>query len=337
MPPSGNHAVLAATSPLRDNHGREINYLRLAVTDRCNLRCQYCMPEGGVDFVEHREILTLEELLRVARVFAAMGVGKVRITGGEPFARRDIMVLIRELAATRGIDRLHITTNGVAAAEHLPELKALGIAGINLSLDTLDPRRFWAITRRDALPQVLQTLETTLALAIPLKINTVVLDTTPDTDILAIAALARTTALTVRFIERMPFSGGNSGRGGSPVLRQRLMTLFPGLEPEPTSAATTARLFTLTGFAGRIGLIEGYSRTFCRTCNKVRLTPKGMLKTCLYDDGVLDLKGMIRAGASDAAIAAAVAAALRRRFVDGHQAEGACRGGDEPSMASIGG
>lgn len=327
-----------SSSGLIDNHGRRITYLRLAITDRCNLRCRYCMPEGGVDSVPHAEILTFEELERLVRLLSALGVSKVRITGGEPFSRHGVLPFMRRLRGLDTVHSLHVTTNGVATASHLDDLAELGVAGINLSLDTLDRGRFRQITRRDHLPQVLATLAGCLERRLSLKLNAVVLDDTADAEILALADLPRRYPLCLRFIEKMPFSGGAAGRPRPTVsLRDRLHRLFPGLVPLVAHTPSTARQYAIPGFAGTLGLIEGNSRRFCATCNKIRITPVGMLKTCLYDNGVLDLKAMLRGGASDREISAAVQVAVAHRYRDGLETEACCARDNDPAMASIGG
>jgi cyclic pyranopterin phosphate synthase len=327
---------------LLDNHGRRINYLRLAITDRCNLRCRYCRPEEGVPFIPHPEILRLEELERLVRIFTTLGISKVRITGGEPFSRRGCLDFLRRLKQISGVESLHITTNGVKTARLLAELQDIGVAGINLSLDTLDPQRFKEITRRDYLEAVLATLQGALARHIPLKVNSVVLADTSDREILSLAGLARKLPLTLRFIEPMPFSGAHRRvELENPNLLSRLRGIFPELAEQQQALPTTARTFTLPGFLGKLGIISGYSRLFCATCNKVRITPAGMLKTCLYDNGVLDLRALLRSGARDEEISAAIVAVVQNRQINGHAAEKQCRPApdcaEEPSMCLIGG
>lgn len=332
-----NHGS-ASGGNLLDNHRRAITYLRLSVTDRCNLRCRYCRPEKGLPFVPHAEILRFEELERLATIFCTMGVEKVRVTGGEPFARKGCLEFLQRLRTIKGLRSLHITTNGVETSQHLDALVRLGIDSINLSLDTLDYKRFQQITRRDHFEDVIQTLQTIIERRIPLKINSVVLDDTGDEEIIRLAGIARHFPVTVRFIEKMPFSGAL--RLGKPVnghLLQRLQTLFPAMEEQQLVSPSTARLFRLPEYNGNIGIIQGYSRKFCTTCNKVRITPTGLLKTCLYDNGVLDLKNMLRSGADDRQITTAVIDCIRNRCANGHVAEQLARRASEPSMASIGG
>ncbi len=322
---------------LIDNHGRAITYLRLAITDRCNLRCRYCMPDQGAKFVPYKEILRYEEMVRLVRIFAGLGINKLRITGGEPFARRDCIPFMQKIIGIDGVTGLFVTTNGIVTASHLDELKTMGLSGVNLSLDTLDPQYFKSLTRHDLLNNVLATMHGCLEQEIPLKINTVVLEDTTDENIFAIAGLAKKYPLTVRFIEKMPFSGGNGLKnGGTEKLKQRLTGLFD-LKEVLSDQPTTARIFELPGFLGKIGVIEGHSRKFCPTCNKLRVTPLGVLKTCLYDNGALDLKAMLRSNTDDATISQAIIDSVGKRYVNGLEAEDLCTRRDEPSMASIGG
>lgn len=324
---------------LTDNHGRQINYLRIAVTDRCNLRCRYCRPEEGVPFIPHEEILTFEELERLITIFCSLGINKIRVTGGEPFSRRGCMSFLTRLRKIEGVQYLHITTNGVKTSRFLDELAAIKIDGINVSLDTLDPGRFQAITRRDYLNAVMETIHGILARSIPLKINSVVLRDTSDEEIISLAGLAKDFPVNLRFIEKMPFSGTiRSGKLENGNLVKRLVKIFPDIAEHTAGQPTTARAFSLPGYKGNLGIIQGYSRSFCASCNKLRITPVGMLKTCLYDSGVLDLKEMLRSGADDEEIKGAILSCVQSRCINGHEAELAARRvEEEPSMASIGG
>lgn len=323
---------------LVDNHGRRITYLRLAITDRCNLRCRYCRPPEGVPFVPHDQILRLEELERLVAIFCALGISKVRVTGGEPFSRRGCLPFLGRLRHIAGVGQLHITTNGVTTTRYLDELAALGIDGINLSLDTLDRTRFQSITRRDSLEPVLETLHGVLARGMPLKINSVVLADTGDQEIVSLAALAREYPVTLRFIERMPFSGTvRAEKIVNGDLHRRLRRLFPALQEYRVSQPTTARLFSLPGYAGKLGVIAGHSRLFCATCNKLRVTPVGLLKTCLYDQGALDLRRLLRDGSSDREIGWAIISCVQNRFANGHEAERFSGREAETSMGMIGG
>jgi len=299
-PPSSTKSTSPQVGGLVDGQGRRISYLRLSITDRCNLRCRYCRPEKGVPFIPHQEILRFEELERLVAIFSSLGVSKVRVTGGEPFSRRGCLSFLKNLRQIDGVQHLHITTNGVKTSRFLDELADINLNGMNVSLDTLDQKRFWKITRRNYHEAVLQTIHGALARNIPLKINSVVLEDTCDDEIIQLAGLARDYPITLRFIERMPFSGTvRSKKLENGNLSQRLKRIFPAIEESSATLPTTARIFILPGYKGALGLIQGYSRKFCETCNKVRITPTGMLKTCLYDNGALDLKMLLRIGAGD--------------------------------------
>jgi cyclic pyranopterin phosphate synthase len=336
--PPRNPPTVQEDGGLIDGRGRRITYLRLAITDRCNLRCRYCRPEEGVPFIHHNKILRFEELERLVAIFCSLGISKVRVTGGEPFSRRGCLPFLTKLRKINGVEYLHITTNGVKTSRHLNELSALDINGINVSLDTLDQKRFWQITRRNYLEAVLQTIHGALERDIPLKINSVVLEDTGDEEIVRLASLARDYPLTLRFIETMPFSGAvRMERLVNGNLVRRLQRLFPGMEECAVTSPTTSRIFSLPDHQGKLGLIQGHSRLFCQTCNKVRITPTGMLKTCLYDNGALDLKKLLRTGAGDNEIREAVVACVQNRFDNGHEAEQFSSRTKEPSMAMIGG
>ncbi len=314
-----------ATTQIFDNHGRPVNYLRLAVTDRCNLRCFYCMPESGIKYMPKKDLLSFEEIGRLVTILAGMGVSKVRLTGGEPFVRTDLMALIRRIVSIEGVGDLHLTTNGILTAPHIPELKDLGIASVNLSMDTLDAGRFKAITRRDEFGKTYQTLQALIGHGIPVKINTVVMDGKNIEDIIPIVELARDHDVSVRFIEEMPFNGEGSHY---PILNwtykrtlEHIRQHFPGITKIDDPQHSTAYLYKIPGFKGTIGLIASFSRTFCGTCNRIRVTAQGTLKTCLYDDGVLNLKELMRHGMSDETIRLKLQAAFSNRPKDGFEAE----------------
>jgi cyclic pyranopterin phosphate synthase len=278
------------------------------------------------------------ELESLIAIFRTLGINKVRVTGGEPFSRRGCLPFLKRLRKNNEVQHLHITTNGVKTSRYLDELADIGLNGMNVSLDTLDQKRFWQITRRNYLEAVLQTLHGALARRIPLKINSVILEDTCDDEIIQLAGLARDFPVTLRFIEKMPFSGTiRSEKLVNGNLSLRLKRIFPAIKECATDLPTTAHIFTLPGYKGKLGLIQGYSRKFCKTCNKVRITPSGMLKTCLYDNGALDLKMMLRSGAADKEIKEAVVACVQNRFFNGHEAERYSIREKEPSMAMIGG
>lgn len=317
------------TSPnqLFDSHGRPLQYLRLAVTDRCNLRCFYCMPAEGIQYLPKRELLSYEEMERLTGILAGLGVRKVRLTGGEPLVRRDLLPFMERLSQIPGIEELTMTTNGVLTAPHVPALARLGVRAVNLSLDTLDRARFAQITRRDELPRVLDTLYALLAAGIRVKINAVVMDGQNTQDLLPLAELTRELPVEVRFIEEMPFNGGSHEATPATLpwnhrrIRQHLEQHLGPLTPVATRPGDTATHYTVAGHQGRLGIIAAYSRTFCGSCNRIRLTAEGLVRTCLYDQGGLDLRARLRGGASDEEIRLALMDAFRNRAANGFEAE----------------
>lgn len=328
---------------LFDNHGRPLNYLRLAVTDRCNLRCFYCMPAEGIKYIPKKEVLSFEEIERLIRITASMGISKVRLTGGEPFVRNDLMKLIRSIVEIPGIKDLHLTTNGVLTGPHIPELKKLGIASVNLSLDTLDSERFKAITLRDEFENTYRTLNSLLEHGIRVKINAVVMENKNIDDILPMIELTRNHDVSVRFIEEMPFNGEGSHYPKLnwthtkiiDYIRNGYSDLIKVQDPENS----TAYHYKVPGYTGDIGVIAAFSRTFCGTCNRLRITAQGTLKTCLYDNGVLNIKSLLRSGVADEVIIEQLLRAFQRREVNGWEAERK-RKDHQPiheSMSTIGG
>ncbi len=328
---------------LYDNHGRLINYLRLSVTDRCNLRCFYCMPEEGIKYVPKDELMTFEEMLRIVRLFVSLGIEKIRITGGEPFVRRDLMAFLRAISHLEGLKQINLTTNGTVTAPFVRELKELGIRSVNLSMDTLDKERFFKITRRDVFKKVMDTFEALLKHGISTKINAVVMEGKNEQDLIPLAMLSKELPVDVRFIEEMPFNGqGTHYEKLWWSHRQILACLeehFPDIQKVPDPPHSTSVNYQIPGHCGKVGIIAAYSRTFCGTCNRVRLTPQGMLKTCLYDDGVFNIKKLLRAGATDEQVRTAFLDALGNRAKDGFEAERRRNFGlpVSESMATIGG
>lgn len=320
---------------LIDNHHRVINYVRLAVTDRCNLRCTYCMPEK-MQFLERAALLSYEEILRFMRVLTGAGVSKVRITGGEPFLRKDLLYLLEELVKISGVS---ITTNGVLTAPYIPQLKALGIQQVNLSLDTLQAPKFFRITRRDQFSAVQQTLHRLLEHDIPVKLNMVVMDGVNTDELTDFAALTRDHPLSVRFIEEMPFNGQGKGFSGINWHYKRILdtirAAYP-LEKQIDAPNSTSLNYSIPGHAGSIGVIPAYSRTFCGSCNRIRVTPTGNLKTCLYGKDVMNVRDLMRQNATDETLLQHLQAALHQRFADGFAAA-AHRQTPAESMSVIGG
>ena len=328
---------------LTDNHNRKINYLRLAVTDKCNLRCFYCMREDGLNWLSRQGLLTYDEMMAICMTLVRMGIEKIRITGGEPSVRKDIMLLISSLAQLSGLSELTITTNGVLTAPYVPELKRLGIRSVNLSLDTLDANRFFLITKRDEFSKVMETLEQLLKHNIEVKINAVVIDGKNTQDIIPLVGLTKELPVSVRFIEEMPFNGDGHVYEGLKWdyirILDEIKQHYPGLEKIPDTACSTSYNYQLDGHKGNIGVIAAYSRTFCGTCNRIRITPDGELKTCLYDAGVLNIRDLLRSGINTYDLENALLNAFSNRPKDGWEAEHN-RNINDPaheSMATIGG
>jgi molybdenum cofactor biosynthesis protein A len=310
---------------LYDNHNRPITYVRLAVTDRCNLRCFYCMPEEGIKYLPKQALLTFEEIERLIRLLASMGISKVRLTGGEPFVRTDLMELMSRIVETPGIKDVHLTTNGVLTAPHIPALKKMGIASVNLSLDTIDAERFKSITRRNEFNAVMSTFHQLLAHDIPTKVNAVVMDGKNIDDIIPLIELTKDHPVDVRFIEEMPFNGEGTHYAELNWTHKKILDYirahYQSLIKLNDAANTTSYNYAVPGYRGTIGIIAAFSRTFCGTCNRIRITAQGTLKTCLYDDGVLDIKKMMRDNCTDDQLREALLHTFKHRPLNGFEAE----------------
>ncbi len=321
---------------LYDNHNWPLTYLRLLVTDRCNLRCFYCMPPEGLSWLPKWNLLRFEEITRLVRLLTTLGIRKVRLTGGEPFVRTDFMKLLHHLAEIPGLNELHLTTNGVLTAPHVPELKKLGIASVNLSLDTLDESRFTAITHRNQLPSVLKTLESLLQHHIPVKINAVVMEGKNIEDIYPLARLTQQHNISVRFIEEMPFNGTGTHHAqlkwNYKKILEHLKTAWPDLLKLPDAP-------DLAPYAEPAPHeVTASYRTFCGTCNRIRVTAQGVLKTCLYDKGVLNLRDLMRNGLNDDQLATELLRCFSQRPRNGFEAESTRTVAPlYESMATIGG
>jgi len=290
--------------PLVDGWGREIGSVRISVTDKCNFRCTYCMPAEGLEWLRRDEILTFEEITRLVSILAAMGVGDVRLTGGEPLVRRDLPELVRMLGTIPGVDDLSLTTNGILLDRLARPLVEAGLRRVNVSLDSLDHVRFAEITRRDALDQVLAGLaeaERYPELR-PIKINCVAIKGFTEDEVPALAELARRKPYVVRFIEFMPLDADEAWQedevltGGE--IRALIEERWP-LEEIPAKASSTARRFRFADGAGEIGFVNPVSEPFCSSCDRIRLTADGQLRTCLFSRKEWDLKTPLREGASE--------------------------------------
>ena len=294
-----------------DRYQREIHYLRLSVTDLCNLRCRYCMPDG-VEKLEREAVLTYEEFLRLAALFARCGIDTVRVTGGEPLVRKNVAQLVAGLKATPGIRRVTLTTNAVLLAEQLPALLDAGLDSVNISLDTLRPEVFRQITARDDFAAVQAGLQAALESGLPVKLNCVPQAGVNEGELEGLAALAKDNAMQVRFIEMMPIGYGAAMPCISgPELRARFARRWPELAPlsaaqEHALGDGPAVYYTVPGWQGSIGFIAAVHGKFCASCNRVRLTSQGFLRPCLASETGCDLRALLRSGADDAQLLAAI-------------------------------
>ncbi|MEA2296445.1 MAG: 3,8-cyclase [Solirubrobacteraceae bacterium] len=328
-------------APLIDGHGRPIGDVRISVTDRCNFRCQYCMPAEGLPWLEREAVLSYEELARIVGVLARMGVHDVRLTGGEPLARRKLSRLVEMVAADPNVHDLSVTTNGFLLRRQLPDLVAAGLKRLNVSLDSLARDRFFELTRRDALEEVLLGLEAAEAYPElrPIKVNAVALRDFTEDEALRFAELARRKPYEVRFIEFMPLDADRSW-GPDRVLpnaelRDLIHATYP-LEPLGRETSGTSTRYRFADGEGTIGFISPVSQPFCSDCNRIRLTADGRLRTCLFSLNETDLRGPMRDGAADEELAAIVRDAVWRKELKHHINEpGFIQ--PERSMSQIGG
>jgi cyclic pyranopterin phosphate synthase len=316
---------------LSDSFQRPINYLRISVTDRCNLRCVYCMPEEGVALMSHYDILSYEEIFTVVRAAAELGVNKVRLTGGEPLVRAGLADLVRLVAGVETIDDISLTTNGILLARHAAELKDAGLMRVNVSLDTLQREKFHHITRRGRLEDTLNGIETARRVGLnPVKINVVVMAGVNDDEIPDFAARTVRDGWHVRFIELMPTNGGGSVAAklvSAEEIRKRIEPLG-ALEPwRATVGNGPAKYFRLPGASGTVGFITPVTEHFCYQCNRLRLTADGKLRPCLLDESEIDLREALRSGASITELKVLIEKAIagkpqRHHLADGSPHEG---------------
>src|SRR6187397_3642977 len=305
--------------PLRDSWGREIHSVRVSVTDKCNFRCKYCMPAEGLEWLPRDEVLSYEEIARIVRVLAAMGLDEVRLTGGEPLVRRDLPVLVELLANTPGVRDLSLTTNGVLLDRLAGPLVEAGLQRLNVSLDSLNHVRFAEITRRDALDAVLRGLDEAERYPElrPIKINCVAVKGFTETEVPALAELARRKPYVVRFIEFMPLDADEAWREDDVLtgaeIRAIIENEYGPLEELPAKASSTARRFRFADGAGEIGFVNPVSEPFCSSCDRIRLTADGQLRTCLFSRREWDLKTPLREGASDGEVERLLRFAVRHK------------------------
>jgi GTP 3',8-cyclase len=294
-------------APALDSYNRRINYLRISLTDRCNMRCVYCMPAVGMQFLPRPELLTTDELLLVVRAAARAGFQKVRLTGGEPTLRPDLVEIVREIKRTPGIDHIAMTTNALRLEKLAAPLKEAGLDRVNISIDTLDAEKFRRMTRGGRLDTVWAGVEEADRVGLrPIKLNSVVVRGLNDEEVVQLAGLTLTRPWEMRFIEVMPLTGvadvASDGVVKSAELIERLAAAFGPLEELGLAPADSARRYRIPGAQGKLGFISSVSDPFCATCNRMRLTSDGRLHLCLLRDDEVDLRAAIRAGASEAAV-----------------------------------
>jgi cyclic pyranopterin phosphate synthase len=312
--------------PLVDGHRRLIGDLRVSVTDRCNFRCQYCMPAEGLPWLERDEVLTFEEITRLVSLLSSMGVHDIRLTGGEPLVRREFPRLVSLLAGIPDVHDLSLTTNGFLLERDAEALVRAGVDRFNVSVDSLQRDRFYELTRRDALEQVLRGLELLASFpeAHPIKINAVAIRGFTEEEVIPFARLARSAPYEVRFIEFMPLDADHSWSPEQVLtgaeIRAAIDAVFP-LEPQPRDAHATARVYRFADGQGRIGFINPVSEPFCADCNRIRLTADGRLRTCLFSLNETDLRSPLRAGADDRDLERIIRDAVWRKELKHHVGE----------------
>lgn len=326
---------------LRDKFGRKISYLRLAVTDRCNLRCQYCMPAHGIDIVDRKELLTYKEMYRITRVLSELGVNKVRLTGGEPFVRKDFVSFLESLSFNDKLDEINITTNGALISNHIDKLEELKINAINLSIDSLQKEKFAKISRRDVFDSVYDTLEKLEKSNLTLKLNIVIQSGFNTNEIIDFVELSKEKNIAVRFIEEMPFNGKGQRdideEWNYTKIIDHIRDHYDEVESLQSKKSSTSKNFKIPNYKGSFGIIPAFTRTICNDCNRIRITATGMFKNCLFDGGVFNVRDFIREGASDEDLKELFINTVHKKPENGFVAE-AARGSDvSESMSTIGG
>lgn len=309
--------VLPFSEFLTDSFGRRHSYLRISLTEKCNLRCQYCMPEEGVKLTPRGQLLTTEEVLTLARLFVREGVEKIRLTGGEPLIRPDVLHIITEMKKLEGLKTIAVTTNGMNLARLLPGLKKAGVDLLNVSLDSLVPAKFEFIVRRKGFHKVMEGIDKAIKMGYnPVKVNCVVMRGLNEDELLDFVALTERKPLDVRFIEYMPFDGNKwnfKKMVSYAEMLDRIKQQWPNLEPLPGDETGTAKAFRVPGFQGQLGFITSMSDNFCGSCNRLRITADGNLKVCLFGNSEVSLRDCLRSGASDEELLQIIGAAVGRK------------------------
>lgn len=319
---------------MRDSYGRNINYLRISVTDRCNLRCIYCMPEEGITSLDHEDILRFEDTLKIVKVAATLGINKIRYTGGEPLVMKDIDKLIYETSKLPGIDDIAITTNGILLSDMAEDLKKAGLKRVNISLDTLNGEKFKSITRIGNLGEVIKSIEKCLSLGIkPVKLNTVLMRGINDTEFQDFLNLTREIPVDIRFIELMPIGEGIKMYEKRKLSFAEVLEGHPELIQVETEKSSTAQLYKIEGAKGRIGFINPVSCKFCSDCNKIRLTSTGTIKPCLHSKEEINLRKYVN---NEEMLTNALKSAILNKPLE-HHLEEECASRSIRVMSQIGG
>jgi cyclic pyranopterin phosphate synthase len=328
---------------LKDKFGRQITYLRLAVTDRCNLRCQYCMPAHGIDIVDRKELLTFKEMYRITRVLSELGVNKVRLTGGEPFVRKEFVNFLEMLSFNDKLDEINITTNGALISKYISKLEELKIGTINLSIDSLSKENFAKITRRNVFDEVYKTLEALEKSTLKLKLNVVVQSGVNTHEIIDFIELSKHKKIAVRFIEEMPFNGVGQRNIKEVWNYTKILDLinahYKETIPLESEKSSTSHNFKVKNYQGTFGIIPAFTRTICNDCNRIRITATGMFKNCLFDEGVFNIRDFIRNGASNEDIKQLFLSVVNEKPKNGFVAEASRKNNKKvsESMSTIGG
>ena len=326
---------------LIDNHNRVINYVRLAVTDRCNLRCNYCMPEEGITFAKRDSLLSIDEMKRLADILVNKGVDKIRITGGEPFVRKELMQLLEYLSGLEQLREISITTNATLIGPHIDRLEELGIHSINVSMDAIQPETFAKITRRDHFHTVRENLMRLIESKMEVRVNFLVLEGQNLGDIYPMMEFQRQHPVRVRFMEEMPFNGGsrdfNQLNWNHKKILEHIKLRYPEFEKLPAPLTSTSVNYKIKGHRGSFGIIPSFSRTFCGSCNRLRVTATGDVITCLYGKPVTNLRPLLRSGLDDAFVEEAIVRAVGSRAKNGFEAQEQFGPIFGSSMTSIGG
>ena len=346
---SPSSSVVHKYAPLQDTFGRTFDYVRIAITEKCNLRCTYCMPEEGVDFKHGEQILSADEILRVVRILGEMGIKKVRFTGGEPLVRKDIVKLVEGAASTPGIKAVHMTTNGIIFPKYAKQLREAGLTGVNISLDTLHPDKFKTITRRKGEDKVLESIAVAQELDFPrVKVNNVLMRGFNDDELDTFCELTRDNRITVRFIEFMPFDANQIWETGEHFLSAETMIRhikgkYPDIELA-SGTRTEHHIFQVPGYKGKIAIIPAFTRSLCGNCSRIRLTADGGIRNCLYSDEEFTLMELIRHGCSDEDIVGKFREAFKVKSKDGFESrkkaaasESTIQFSGRSSMTQIGG